>query len=317
MLYVFFVVTGLFFCSMIKSMNTCSSDYLPLACLGGYDTEIIHYNKDVVVKQPSKEKIKKYAMQGIHTITIDGASCQEVAQWGRMKVEITQIPEDSLEQLVICAEKDIFRRIIKNKNISCLEIGLHRSDEPVCSCKDIVMRLKLKNLVKIVTNNCVDTIFLSPIRSEKLHISVALGATMQLPFIRAKTIELLVKENSSLIAQDDARLKAKDLLFIYREGSSKIELGVKTKLLQAQSNGKGAIILKGVATEQELRFLEGSLFAMGLQSKEVRMEVVAGVGEVELCADSVKGVMSVKSNYDITYCAPSKDSLCIYPAEEL
>jgi hypothetical protein len=319
MLYVFFAVIGLFFCSgTIKSMDDYRSDVNHMSAItwSGHEAEVIDFVKNSIVTQESKEKTKKHVAQGVDSIVING--CTGENGMSRMQVRIAQISDDNqAEELTIQADKNSFSYIIVNHDGAHLDIGLRLPDQAICPSRDIVIFLALKKYAKIVTNNYVDTTFLSPINSENLHISVASGATMRLPSIKARTIELLVKENSSLVAQDKARLKAKDLLFIYREGSSKIELGVKTKLLQVQSNGKGAITLKGVATKQELRFLEGSLFAMGLKSEEVRMAVVKGSGEIELCAESVKGVVPVKSNYDITCCVPSKDSLCIYPAEPL
>lgn len=318
MFYVFFAVAGLFFYGgTIKSMESYRSD-MPIATWGGHETEIIDFVMDSIITNQSKEKTKKYAVQGVDTIIINGGKAGENGI-GRMQVKIAQISDDNrAEELTVQADENNFSHVVVNHDGACLDIGLRLSDQAVYPSRDIVIFLVLKKYAKIVTNNDIDTTFFSPIKSEKLHISVASGATMRLPSIRAKTIELLVKEKSSLAAQENARLKAKNLLFMYREGNSTIELAVKTKLLQAQSNGKGAITLKGIATNQELRFLEGSLFAMGLQSKHVKMSLVAGSGEIELSAkDSIKGFISVKSNYETTYCVPSQDSLQLYRTEGL
>lgn len=280
-----------------------------------------YFFKKPVVMEQSKEDIRKYTLHGINTITIDGNKGRgaDSFNYPRMKVTIEQITGSNVsEEVVIHADKHILPYITLNYNGPQLEIGLRRLDQKIDlskDTKDIKINLALKNYTKIVTNNDVDTTFLSLIKSDILHLNVSSGATMQLPLIDANTVELFADENSSVGMQDKARLNVKDLLFIYRQGLAKIVLAIETKLLQLQSYGNGETTLQGIATKQELLLSQGSLFGIDLQSETIRM--AQGIGheesKIELWAeDSISGCMLLKSKYDATFRAPNMSSIEFY-----
>ena len=322
MVYCLCVVATLFFFNgTIKSMEVMEvaekpdsgwANYMPL-------TMYNYFFQSSLVMEHNKEKIKKYTVHGIKTIAIDGnrGGYNALADYPRMKVKIEQIHNnDVLEEVLIKADKHIFPYITLNYNGPHLEIGLRPIDQKINFSKDIEVRLSLKNYQKIVTANNVDTTFISPIKSDILHLNVSSGATMQLPPIEANTVELLAAENSSVGMQDKACIQAKDLLFIYRQDLAKILLAIETELLQVQSHGKGETTLHGVADRQELLLNDGSFFGKDLRSKNIRMAQGLGEGQVELWAeDSISGFMLPKSKYDIAFRAPTRNSIELYPIE--
>jgi hypothetical protein len=314
------VVIGLFFYGgTIKSMDTCNDARLvsiisheQYGPMGNYCAR----------RSLDKEKTKKYMAHGVDTIVIDSGEWgkNDVIKSGRVKLKIAQLTDDNAsgEVITIQAEKNILPYIAVNHQGAHFEIGLRRMDQMVHFSKDIIILVALNNYKKIKTDNAVDTTFLSPIKSEKLHLSVTSGATMQAPSLYAKTVELFVEgDNSLLKADNDTCFKVDDLLFMYCTGSSAIDLTVETKLLQAHSNGKGNISLKGIATEQELFLHEGSLCALELASKKIRMAQGAGTGKLEVCAqESIRGFVSKKSAYDTTYRIPDKNSILLSLLED-
>ncbi len=315
------VVIGLFFYGETsKSMDVCEDARLmPMI---SYDQSGLYPIENYCVMHSLyKEKIKKYMAHGVDTLVINSGEWgkRDVIQSGRVKLNIAQLTDDNTSgEITIRAEKNIFPYIAVVHQGARFEIGLRRMDQVAHLFKDIIIFVALKNYEKIETHNAVDTTFLSSIKSEKLYLSVTSGATMHVPSVYAKIVELLVEgDNSLLKAQDDTCFKVEDLLLMYRTGSSLIDLTVETKLLQAHSNDKGDISLKGIATEQELFLHEGSLFALELDSKKIRMAQGAGTGQLEVCAqESIKGFVSNKSAYDTTYRIPHKNPIVLHLLED-
>ena len=315
MVYFLCVAVGLFvYSGTVNAMEVKQVDSysMPTDYFGGHLIQRFYGYFSSSVLDENKDDIKKYPAQGITTVLVKGHK-----GGARIKLNITQITDENLlEEAVIYADKNILHSVLLNRDGDVLDIGLSQLDH--VTDRNIEINLALKNYTKIVTHD-VDTAFFSPIKSDALHISLSSDANMSLPSIKAKTIELLVKDKSVLKVDSNALVAAEDLIFIDKEGLASIALAVETKLLQAQSRGNGDMSLQGVATEQQLLLCEGSYFAFALKSQNIR--IAKGVGKkgnlIQLCAQElISGYTLQKTNYDAEFNVPFGYAIQISPITE-
>lgn len=272
MMYLFFVVIGLFFYDgTMHAMSEYShDDYSSIVAWNEPDVESVNFVQHSV---ENKEKIKNYFVQGVTKIIFDGGNDQGV----RMQVNVTQITDNhSTENMAIQAHKNSYSYI---RNGDSLEIALHRTlNQKMASADNVVIFLALKKYEEITAKNNVDLTFSSPIKENELAMKIATGATAA------------TKNSAQLIA---------DTLAIKRQGNTSVNLAIDTKLLYVDSNGTGTLRLSGNAVKQKLYLEEGSYLAKKLCSERIGVVIRAGRGKIRLHASQfINGTCSDKSEHD-------------------
>jgi len=168
--------------------------------------------------------------------------------------------------------------------------------------QDIHLSLALKNCAKIITHGCVETSFMSLIKTDSFAVQATSGAVVHIPRVKAKTIKLEVRDDSIIKNQEGKKLTTNFISLVCQDDAHMELRHIKALLLQAEKDGKGVMQLAGHVDEQHLYLKNGSFLAYDLISKIIRPIIRKGEGTIEMTGlEWIEGTVALKTQHDIGY----------------